>query len=227
MLENQQSQLVAGLQELYKRVQTGQGWAGSPLKETSHGGPLTHDILERLRALKQEDHSEYGQFEENQISTQQRHISNGAGYMQRANSTDSNSETSQSPIFEQMLPEGPELMTLFRSNSSPPTPPHVSPCVQSTTSTSAPSHLLSSSQSQSQSTINPVLLHRSTLTQPPQNTMGFNDNMAFINRFEIMPALETLSPHISQPNINVYLPMWDWQDESEESSRFFNPTTAA
>jgi hypothetical protein len=113
MLENQQSQLVTGPQELFKRVQNGQGWPRSPLKKTSHGGPLIHDILERLGTLKQENHGKSEHFGEDLLVMQQRLISSGAGYMQRSNSTDSDSETDQSPVFEQMPSRRPELMTAF------------------------------------------------------------------------------------------------------------------
>jgi len=51
MLEQQQSQLVTGLRELYRRLQSGEGWPGSALKESHGGHPLTHDILERLDLL--------------------------------------------------------------------------------------------------------------------------------------------------------------------------------
>lgn len=52
MLEQQQSQLVAGLRELYRRLQDGENWPGDPLKKNAMGGhPLTHDILERLDLL--------------------------------------------------------------------------------------------------------------------------------------------------------------------------------
>lgn len=52
MLEQQQSQLVAGLRELYRRLQEGENWPGKPLKKNAIGGhPLTHDILERLDLL--------------------------------------------------------------------------------------------------------------------------------------------------------------------------------
>lgn len=55
MLEQQQAQLVTGLQDLYQRVQTGEGWLGRPLTESEGlGHPLTHDILEQLGALKTE-----------------------------------------------------------------------------------------------------------------------------------------------------------------------------
>lgn len=225
MLENQQSQLVTGLQELYKRVQNGQGWVGSPLKETSHGGPLTHDILERLGALKQENHGENERFEEDLATMQQRLISNGAGYMQRSNSADSDSETDQSPVLEQMPPRRPELMTSFTSTRFPPTPPSSSPYMRSASTSSAPGYLRFSQAATAQSAMNPALLQRSTW---PQATVGFDDNMDFINRFETMPHLETLSPQMFQqqmasPNMNACLPMREWQDENEDFSRFFNP----
>lgn len=51
MLKSQQSQLVTGLQELYRRSQCGEGWTGPALKETVKGTPLTHDILQHLGAL--------------------------------------------------------------------------------------------------------------------------------------------------------------------------------
>jgi hypothetical protein len=126
MLESQQAQLVTGLQELYKRTQNGQGWIGSPLKETSHGAPLTHDILERLGALKQDGHATGEIFEEDLTLMQQRLIANGAGFMQRETSSDSDSETAPSPMFEQM-PQKPVFTDPFSLHSFPPTPPNQSP----------------------------------------------------------------------------------------------------
>lgn len=51
ILERQQAQLVAGLQEMYRRMQNGHGWIGAPLDEAA-GHPLTHDILESLGVLR-------------------------------------------------------------------------------------------------------------------------------------------------------------------------------
>jgi hypothetical protein len=223
MLENQQSQLVAGLQELYKRVQSGQGWTGSPLKETSHGGPLTHDILESLGALRQENHNESDGFEEDLSAMQQRLLSSGAGYMQRSNSADSDSETDQSPVFEQMPPRRPEMIDTFVSNRFPPTPPTTSPYMRSASTSSAPGHLRFSPQSITpQSAMNPALLQRSTWAQPAQHGLGFDDNMDFINRFETMPHLEVLAPQMFQHNINACLPMRDWQEDNEDFSKYLN-----
>ena len=52
MLEQQQNQLVTGLQELYALVIRRASWKGAPLKESVNGHPLTHDILERLGVLR-------------------------------------------------------------------------------------------------------------------------------------------------------------------------------
>jgi len=51
MLEHQHTQLIAGLQKLYRRTQKGQGWEGLPLDPLNNGQPLTHEILARLGVL--------------------------------------------------------------------------------------------------------------------------------------------------------------------------------
>lgn len=160
MLENQQAQLVTGLQELYKRTQNGQGWIGSPLKETSHGAPLTHDILERLGALKQDGHATGEMFEEDLTLMQQRLIANGAGFMQRDTSSDSDSETAPSPMFEPM-PQKPGFTDPFSLHSFPPTPPNQSPYPRN--ARTVPSKMRTYPQPRiDQTAMNPQLLHRQT-----------------------------------------------------------------
>jgi len=160
MLENQQAQLVSGLQELYKRTQNGQGWIGSPLKETSHGAPLTHDILERLGALKQDGHATGEIFEEDLSLMQQRLIANGAGFMQRETSSDSDSETAPSPMFEQ-VPQKPVFTDPFSLHSFPPTPPNQSPYPRN--ARTVPSKMQSYPQPRiDQTGMNSQLLHRQT-----------------------------------------------------------------
>lgn len=56
MLEQQQAQLVSGLREMYRRLQSGESWPGKPLKESHGGFPLTHDMLERLNVLHSLDY---------------------------------------------------------------------------------------------------------------------------------------------------------------------------
>lgn len=58
ILEFQQTRLIKGLQELYRRTQNDQGWSGAPLDESENGAPLTHEILERIGALKRDAREE-------------------------------------------------------------------------------------------------------------------------------------------------------------------------
>jgi hypothetical protein len=51
MLEQQQSQLVAGVRTMYHKLVEQEGWPGTPLPEQTEGHPLTHDILDRLNVL--------------------------------------------------------------------------------------------------------------------------------------------------------------------------------
>lgn len=52
MLERQHAQLIAGLQELYRRTQSGGGWTGPRLEVENIDQPLTHKILEALGVLQ-------------------------------------------------------------------------------------------------------------------------------------------------------------------------------
>lgn len=55
MLERQHTQLIAGLQELYRRTQPGEGWVGPRPDSVNYGQPLTHKILEVLGVLQQNE----------------------------------------------------------------------------------------------------------------------------------------------------------------------------
>lgn len=128
MLENQQAQLVAGLQELYRRVQTGEGWTGAPLKESNKGAPLTHEILERLGALKHDNHYSDEIFEENLDVLQHKLLANGSGFMQRGMSFDTSSEAGHSPVFEPVTHHKASHFTNpWAVSHLPPTPPTNSP----------------------------------------------------------------------------------------------------
>ncbi|RMZ82287.1 hypothetical protein DV738_g1871, partial [Chaetothyriales sp. CBS 135597] len=130
MLETQQAQLVAGLQELYRRSQNGQGWTGPALKETSAGVPLTHDILERLGALKQEGQTNSETFEEDLHALQARLIAQGATMMERSNSHDASSDSSSSPPYD--IHSKANFSAPYPVNKFPPTPPNQSPYTHST-----------------------------------------------------------------------------------------------
>lgn len=58
MLERQHAQLMAGLQELYRRTQNGNAWTGPRLEVVSHNQPLTHKILEALGVLHSDEWEE-------------------------------------------------------------------------------------------------------------------------------------------------------------------------
>jgi hypothetical protein len=95
MLEQQQSQLVSGLKEMYHRLQKASAWEGPVLDESS-GQPLTHDILSALDLLEPK-HDESGEtevFEENCDKLQSRMLSEGSGFSHRRGSLSSDSEHS-------------------------------------------------------------------------------------------------------------------------------------
>ncbi|KAI4852084.1 hypothetical protein E4T45_04843 [Aureobasidium sp. EXF-8846] len=93
MLEQQQAQLVAGLQETYRRLVDANVWPGKPLSEAT-GQPLTHDILARLDLLEPKDDGsgEHEHFEEDCQKLQQRLISEGASFIARRSSISSESD---------------------------------------------------------------------------------------------------------------------------------------
>lgn len=216
MLESQQAQLVYGLQELYRRAQSGQGWTGSPLKEASNGSPLTHDILERLGALKQDNHSSNEPFEEDLNAMQQRLIANGAGFVHRDAMSDTSSEIDQSPIFEHMSSKSPIFTDPFSVTRFPPTPPSQSPHTRNARiipplKTQPPRRPSSSSG----------------MNWAPSNN-GFDDNMNFINKFDPSAEFNALPPQmfqnpLSSNTINPILATKDWMEE-DEFQRYFNPT---
>ena len=58
ILEHQHAQLIAGLQEFYRRAQNGDRWIGPRLEVVNHNQPLTHKILEALDMLQPEEWKE-------------------------------------------------------------------------------------------------------------------------------------------------------------------------
>jgi hypothetical protein len=127
MLEQQQHQLVNGLQELYKLASSGQGWEGPPLADSESGRPLTHDILSRLGVLHPESQS--ASFDDLE-SMRRRLMPDEADSGSRKESEESEGGTSpsHSSLFEathmQRIPSTPYTDQL-------PTPPMQSPLPQS------------------------------------------------------------------------------------------------
>ena len=92
MLEQQQAQLVNGLQELYKRLIAGQEWEGPLLDEGENGRPLTHDILSGLGVLQHESGSPSEAFEDDLEALQHRLLDDGSQHTRRTHSPDSEEE---------------------------------------------------------------------------------------------------------------------------------------
>ena len=60
MLERQHTELISGLQELYRRIQAGEPFPSLPLEPAYNGQPLTHKILEALGVLPSDEDWEDG-----------------------------------------------------------------------------------------------------------------------------------------------------------------------
>lgn len=127
MLEQQQTQLVNGLQELYKRVIAGQGWEGPPLNDGAAGRPLTHDILHGLGVLQAEGPGRLGSFDADLDSIQQQLLDDVVDGTHPRESSDSDSDQDSNPIgwLDVGLPR-PQLHNPL-ATSQLPTPPLQSP----------------------------------------------------------------------------------------------------
>ncbi len=215
MLENQQQQLVQGLQELYRRVQTGEGWTGAPLKE-SNGTPLTHDILQRLGALKQEGQADSAHFEEDMGVMQSRLFASGGSLMQRETSFDTNSEADQSPMFEPAAHYKPTFTNPFASHY-PPTPPMGSPH-PSGVKTSSPlkTHMNSSA---------PQFVQRGHWQPEPPELEGIDYNMTYDPPpFDTMTFATQMSAQMYQDPtgtaINPCMTMKNWHGSDDNMHQF-------
>lgn len=122
MLEQQQSQLVAGLQEMYKRLWTAQAWTGPSLPEVN-GHPLTHDILAALDLLetKHDGSGEIEVFEEDCRKLQSRLVADGASFVHRRGSFSSESEHSQHEPSRPTMTTTTTVINNAPSISRPPT----------------------------------------------------------------------------------------------------------
>jgi hypothetical protein len=87
MLEQQQSQLVSGLQEMYYRLQKASAWEGPSLSESSRH-PVANDILTALNLLelKQDDSGEVRKFEENRAMLRSKIVFESASSSHRGSS---------------------------------------------------------------------------------------------------------------------------------------------
>lgn len=226
MLEQQQLQLINGLQELYRRAASGQGWEGPLLTEHGGGRPLTHDILNSLGVLHQEPNSPSESFEDLDIM-QHRIIGDRQHSVQRQTSEDSDHEreSNQSVIYESDSRKG--MMTdAFTSQQLPTPPPTQSGFNQNTwqhtfKGSNMRPHLLQlqTAYSTQEQSMDPTVLSR-----PWLNSTTYGDNGDFLpydtfSNFNGM-ASSSLST-LDTTNLGT-VPSWN----EEDFTSFLNTTLA-
>ena len=106
MLERQHTELISGLQELYRRIQAGEPFPSHPLEPAYNGQPLTHKILEALGVLQSDEDWEDGDkavtFEG---MTWQGHEQDGYAYDASTTTTSPITQTPFSPITITPFPQ--------------------------------------------------------------------------------------------------------------------------
>ena len=200
MLEQQQAQLVAGLQEMYRRLQNGERWPGALLADGPNGHPLTHDILARLDLLhpREDGNHQYEGFEEDCSRLQRRLLDAGAPFIKRRGSVSSESEEHEhqqlSPISNETpysatptsaSSHQPTFSNPFANNAAPMTPPSSSqspvPCIPQLDTS------FKNNCGPRISNIHPAALHPSGL-RDPWGLSTMNANVTFddnINNMEL------------------------------------------
>ncbi|KAF2164540.1 hypothetical protein M409DRAFT_56380 [Zasmidium cellare ATCC 36951] len=98
-LEQQQTQLVAGLREMYNRLAVADAWKGATLPDVN-GHPLTHDILTALDLLeaKQDCRRDENLLEQSSQKSRSRSPPASSPVTQRTDSTTSLSDPGQDPV---------------------------------------------------------------------------------------------------------------------------------
>lgn len=237
MLEQQQSQLVAGLRELYTRLQMGQGWPGQPLREAQGGHPLTHDILERLDLLHgpSENGGNYEGFEEDCSRMQHKLLERGAPLSRRRGSTSSVSEhghTTSPPSSYSGTPTTRQFPFTdpFARNNAPPTPPMNSPFPrqsQMTAPLKQESPMVSSAFMQTgaldPSNLSRAWMHDSMMMEEPvdfSKTLSSFDN--FNNNFDQVMMVD---PIYTDPN-DPMMPDWNNTTDLDFNNFINNPVGA-
>ncbi|KAF2459546.1 hypothetical protein BDY21DRAFT_384712 [Lineolata rhizophorae] len=229
MLEQQQAQLVAAMRELYRRIQAGERWPGSPLEEQPGGHPLTHDILERLDLLhiKVDGAPHFEGFEENPALMQRKLLEGGATLMRRRGSTSSESDHSHAASPSSYgTPTSQSISHVdFSKHAAPPTPPMNSPFPRQ--SQLAPNMKVAPQfpmpSAMMRSGLDPAQLMRSSwAVQEPTLDDGAMEYMN--NQYEGPVSFDTpmaFDGFASQPPISTSL---DWPEAAEiDFNNFINP----
>ncbi|KAI9725092.1 MAG: hypothetical protein M1812_000368 [Candelaria pacifica] len=221
MLEQQQAQLITGLQELYKRARNGQGWKGKSLENSVDGHPLTHDILYRLGALKGSNNGSPEIFEENLDAIQQRLIDSGADYAPRQDSPESESD-GQPSFYDNAGSRKILFNSPFGTHQAPPTPPMRN---------SYPSHVQTpqasleyDSPASTSISMSPADLQQQAW--PSQSQISYDDSSDMTGKFNFLAGtgFPTIQPSYALPTtMSSPCQMSDWTEE-EIFSSFLDPT---
>ena len=219
MLEQQQTQLVEGLQELHRRLVAAGAWTGPLLVGSNNGHPLTHDILQAVGAFNHDSSSEYDDFEDNLNTMQQRLLSTRSISMRRRESGDSDSEHESSQNSFEESPKSAQSAR-FPSHRFPPTPPLLSPRLEVPKEQPPelklrhqPMCLQTSTLRHPQSSMNPAALQRQTWAQCP---LPYDTSMDFLQN---EPPMELHFPDslLGQPT-GPSMPMVDmWTEDDFQS----------
>lgn len=192
MLEQQQAQLVTGLQELYRRIVDGESWNGPRLDDGGAGQPRTHDILDRLGALKQDartDGPSTCTFEEDFNCLQRRLYESGAPPMLRYRSLSLDSDLGQASPGAATTSQGQAIDPALAQNAFPLTPPL-------STAFPTPSPLDIPTTYTPATTTTPAMNSAPILPGswlPPGSAM--DENLNFLHRFNSTVGLEQMAAH--------------------------------
>lgn len=234
MLEQQQTQLVAGLRELYSRLQKGGSWPGQPLRESSGGHPLTHDILERLDLLhsSSESSSNYEGFEDDCNKMQQKLLERGAPYNHRRGSVSSDSEhghaSSPSSFNGTPTTRSFAFASPFARNNAPPTPPMNSPFPRQSQMVSPPvkqESMMVSTTFMDTSALDPSSLSRTAWLNDSMmmdDPVDFSKPMYGFDSFATYDQTMMVDPLALNPN-DPMMPDWNNPNELDFNSFIHNP----
>ncbi|KAI9781034.1 MAG: hypothetical protein M1816_002599 [Peltula sp. TS41687] len=218
MLEQQQGQLVVGLQELYSRMQKGEGWPGVPLsKDAVTGQPLTHDILERVGALKPEREGGPQRFEEDFNALQQQLYDKGAPPVLRHRSISSSSGADGARTrLDSISSRSHTFHEASDMQHAPPTPPP-SGSIMAAPATVNTYFETSLTGGVENTTID--TLAESMEGEPWSATAFLDDGMDFLHRYQSPPSTERAERSTDpQPGGATLGP--DWNDDEDFKALF-------
>ena len=222
MLENQQTQLVNGLQELYRIATSDQGWKGPSLNDAGLGRPLTHDILDSLGVLRSESRSNSGTFDEDLETLQQRLISDGADMVHPRESPEPDRDRVCCPVGFDLGGQAPHYRNPL-GISQLPTPPMLSPSdahsvqeclwqppVKAASVGTQPMQMHSSALGWGDGSMNPSILQSRTWAESPMSYDASPDML----RGEGLPSLINIDVrHPQQLALVGETPMPEWIEE--------------